>query len=114
MAGGTGRRNPGSRAPEDRAAAPRRGRAPGRPFVAITIVEYAVKAKAGIGLETDTFFTLYFLLTGFHLVHVLLGIVVIAAAARHDSSENLRTGMAFWHMVDLVWVAMYPLIYLAR
>jgi nitric oxide reductase NorE protein len=99
--------------PEDRAAVPRRGRAPGRPFIAITIVEYAVKAKAGIGLETDTFFTLYFLLTGFHLFHVLLGIVV-AAATLHDSPENLRTGTAFWHMVDLVWVVMYPLVYLVR
>lgn len=81
-------------------------------FIAIKIVEYAAKAKAGIGLETDTFFTLYFLLTGFHLLHVILGIVILAAVALHDSPENLKTGTAFWHMVDLVWVVMYPLIYL--
>lgn len=75
-------------------------------------MEYAAKAKAGIGLETDTFFTLYFLLTGFHLLHVVLGIVIIAAVALHDSLDNLRTGTSFWHMVDLVWVVMYPLVYL--
>jgi len=81
-------------------------------FVAIKIVEYAAKAKAGIGLETDTFFTLYFLLTGFHLLHVLLGIVILALVVLHDSLDNLKTGTSFWHTVDLVWVVMYPLVYL--
>jgi nitric oxide reductase NorE protein len=81
-------------------------------FTAIKIVEYAAKAQAGIGLETDTFFTLYFLITGFHLLHVMLGIVILAAVGLHDSPDNLKTGTAFWHMVDLVWVVMYPLIYL--
>ncbi len=81
-------------------------------FVAIKIVEYAAKAKTGIGLETDTFFTLYFLLTGFHLLHVMLGIVIIAAVALHDSLENVKTGTSFWHMVDLIWIVMYPLVYL--
>ncbi|QRM27663.1 cytochrome c oxidase subunit 3 family protein [Microvirga sp. VF16] len=81
-------------------------------FTVIKIVEYAAKAKAGIGLETDTFFTLYFLLTGFHLLHVVLGIVIIAAVTLHDSLDNLKTGTSFWHTVDLLWVVMYPLIYL--
>jgi nitric oxide reductase NorE protein len=81
-------------------------------FIAIKVAEYATKVEAGIGVETDTFFMLYFLLTGFHLLHVILGVVIIAAVALHDSQENLKTGTAFWHMVDLVWVVMYPLIYL--
>jgi nitric oxide reductase NorE protein len=81
-------------------------------FVAVKIAEYVEKARVGIGLETDTFFTLYFLLTGFHLLHVLLGIVILALVAMHDSLDNLKTGTAFWHVVDLVWVVMYPLIYL--
>ena len=81
-------------------------------FIVVKVAEYAAKAHAGIGLETDTFFTLYFLLTGFHLLHVVLGIVILAAVVRSDSIENLKTGTAFWHMVDLIWVVMYPLIYL--
>ena len=81
-------------------------------FIGIKLAEYIAKAQAGIGLETDTFFTLYFLLTGFHLLHVLLGIVILAAVGLSDSTENLKTGTAFWHMVDLVWVVMYPLVYL--
>jgi len=81
-------------------------------FIVIKLAEYVAKAQAGIGLESDMFFTLYFLLTGFHLLHVLLGIVILAAVALSDSVENLKTGTAFWHMVDLVWVVMYPLVYL--
>ncbi|WEX11995.1 cytochrome c oxidase subunit 3 [Chelativorans sp. AA-79] len=81
-------------------------------FVAVKLFEYAAKVEAGIGLETDTFFTLYFLITGFHLLHVLLGIVILGVVAFSGTVEALRTGAAFWHMVDLVWVVMYPLIYL--
>lgn len=81
-------------------------------FIGIKAGEYATKAEAGIGLETDVFFTLYFLLTGFHLLHVLLGIAILAAVAWYDSLENLKTGTAFWHTVDLIWVVMYPLVYL--
>jgi len=81
-------------------------------FAAVKIAEYAVKMRMGIGLETDTFFTLYFLLTGFHLLHVVLGIVILAAVALDTSLESLKTGTAFWHMVDLVWVVMFPLVYL--
>lgn len=81
-------------------------------FAAVKIAEYAAKRRMGIGLETDMFFTLYFLLTGFHLLHVVLGIVILAAVALDASLESLKTGTAFWHMVDLVWVVMFPLVYL--
>lgn len=84
----------------------------GLAFVAIKSLEYWAKVQAGIGLETNTFFTLYFLLTGFHLLHVLLGIVILFAVALSDGVENLKTGTSFWHMVDLVWIVMYPLVYL--
>ncbi|WP_420963213.1 cytochrome c oxidase subunit 3 family protein [Brucella sp. IR073] len=83
-------------------------------FVAVKLFEYATKLEAGIGLETDNFFTLYFLMTGFHLLHVLLGIVILGVVAFSGAVENVRTGAAFWHMVDLVWIVMYPLIYLVR
>jgi Cytochrome c oxidase subunit III len=51
-------------------------------FVAIKLVEYANEIAAGAGFETGTFFTLYFLLTGFHLLHVVLGMVMLAVVLR--------------------------------
>lgn len=86
----------------------------GSVFLAVKAVEYGATLSAGFTIDTDTFFTLYFLLTGFHALHVVMGIVVLLIVARFDSVENLETGAAFWHMVDLIWVLLYPLVYLIR
>lgn len=86
----------------------------GASFVAIKLAEYAREIASGIGLETSPFFTLYFLLTGFHLLHVCLGIVILAVVSRRAEPSGVETGTAFWHMVDLVWVVMFPIIYLLR
>jgi nitric oxide reductase NorE protein len=83
-------------------------------FIAIKLIEYAGEIGRGIGLETSTFFTLYFLLTGFHLLHVGLGIVILAVVCRRAETVGVETGAAFWHMVDLVWIVMFPILYLVR
>jgi nitric oxide reductase NorE protein len=83
-------------------------------FLAIKAVEYADKAAQGIGLETNTFFTLYYLMTGFHALHVVMGLIILAIVAWKCSHETLETGAAFWHMVDLIWVLLYPVLYLIR
>jgi nitric oxide reductase NorE protein len=86
----------------------------GAAFVAIKLMEYAKEIVGGIRLETSPFFTLYFLLTGFHLLHVCLGIVIIAVVWRRAAPYGVETATAFWHMVDLVWVVMFPIVYLVR
>lgn len=83
-------------------------------FLAVKVVEYAAKHAAGIGFDTNTFFTLYYLTTGFHALHVVAGILILAIVAAKPSLENIETGAAFWHMVDLVWVLLFPIIYLMR
>ena len=45
---------------------------------------------------------------------LVFGLIVLAIVAVWDSMENLETGAAFWHMVDLVWVLIFPVIYLVR
>jgi nitric oxide reductase NorE protein len=86
----------------------------GGAFVTIKLVEYAREIGGGIGLETSVFFTLYFLLTGFHLLHVCLGIIVLAVVCRRADPLHVETGTVFWHMVDLVWIVMFPIVYLVR
>lgn len=83
-------------------------------FLAVKAVEYADKIAAGIGTETHAFFTFYYLLTGFHAAHVVAGISILGLVAWRDSPENIENGVAFWHMVDLVWVLLFPVIYLLR
>lgn len=83
-------------------------------FIAVKLLEYAREIVSGNGLETSPFFTLYFLLTGFHLLHVGLGIVILAVVSRGARAESVETGTAFWHMVDLLWIVMFPIIYLVH
>ncbi len=83
-------------------------------FLAVKATEWAGEAAHGHGLDGDTFFTLFYLMTGFHAAHVVMGLVVLAIVGVHDSVENLETGTAFWHMVDLIWIILFPTLYLTR
>ncbi|MFX0546838.1 cytochrome c oxidase subunit 3 [Roseovarius sp. S1116L3] len=81
-------------------------------FLVIKGAEYAGKAAEGINYDTHPFFMFYYLLTGFHATHVVAGIILLLLVAWRDAPENIEMGAAFWHMVDLVWVLLFPIIYL--
>lgn len=89
-------------------------------FVAVKAFEYAAKIGAGITLNTNGFFIFYYMFTGIHLIHVLLGLgVLIYIFTRFERSGRwpggmtlLESGTAFWHMVDLLWVVLFALLYL--
>jgi nitric oxide reductase NorE protein len=83
-------------------------------FLAIKVVEYADKIGQGFTPETNMFFQLYYLMTGFHALHVVMGLIILGIVTWRDSLENMETGAAFWHMIDLIWVLLYPLVYLMR
>jgi nitric oxide reductase NorE protein len=83
-------------------------------FLTVKGFEYSAEFSHGIGMETSPFFTLFFLMTGFHALHVVLGIVILGIVGWKCSVENVETGTAFWHMVDLIWVLLYPIVYLIR
>ncbi|MDO5705346.1 MAG: cytochrome c oxidase subunit 3 [Paracoccus sp. (in: a-proteobacteria)] len=78
-------------------------------FVVLKGVEYA---HAGTGSEA--FFTFYYLLTGFHAAHVVAGVVILGLCAVTLNKDHVQAGAQFWHMVDLVWVILFPIIYLLR
>ena len=94
----------------------------GAGFVAVKLGEYADKAAQGIGLSTNLFFDFYFILTGFHLLHVLAGLLALGLVAvgllrqRRDALNGhaLETAAAFWHLVDLLWLVLFPLVYVMR
>ncbi|MDK9721215.1 MAG: cytochrome c oxidase subunit 3 family protein [Rhodospirillales bacterium] len=83
-------------------------------FLAVKLVEWGDKLAHGHDLESDVFFTLFYLITGFHAAHVIMGLVILGIVGFWDSLENLKTGTAFWHMVDLIWLVIFPTIYLVR
>jgi len=92
----------------------------GAAFVVIKALEYRDKIAHGLTTGVNQFYDFYWLLTAFHLFHVLLGILVLAyvAAKVHkgkpfaEADFNLKTGSAFWHMCDLIWVLLFAILYL--
>jgi nitric oxide reductase NorE protein len=94
----------------------------GAGFFTLKVLEFAAKADAGIDLSTNTFYMFYILLTGFHFLHVIAAMVFLAlllfktlqgAYGSHDC-HALESGAAFWHMVDLLWIVLFPLVYVMR
>lgn len=94
----------------------------GLAFMGSKAYEYAVKFDAGISMLTNPFFMYYFIMTGLHLVHVTAGNIVLAVLCRKSrdpsaADANLavyEAGGTYWHMVDLLWVCIFPLFYLVR
>jgi nitric oxide reductase NorE protein len=86
----------------------------GMAFLWIKGSEFAAKGAAGIVWDTHPFFNFYYMLTGFHAAHVAAGIVFLLVVAWCDNEETIEDVAMFWHMVDLVWVLLFPVIYLLR
>jgi nitric oxide reductase NorE protein len=89
-------------------------------FIAIKAFEWAHEVSHGFTLVRNDFFMFYFMLTGVHLFHVLLGLVILMVVYRElRSPESCRSwivesGAVYWHMVDLLWVGIFALLYLMR
>ena len=88
-------------------------------FLALKSVEYYAKLSAGLDMGYNTFFTFYWMLTLFHVIHVIVGLVILTSVYLGIKKENPRTKMedveasaAFWHMCDLIWLLLFPVIYL--
>ena len=91
-------------------------------FVMVKLGEYAQKMASGVDLSTNTFYMFYLFLTGFHFLHVVVGMLALGylwvktrrgCYGSHDC-HALETGAAFWHMVDLLWIVLFPLVYVMR
>ena len=74
--------------------------------------EYVDLFAQGLGFDSHPFFTFHLLLTGFHAAHVAAGIVLLALVGALARPRPVEAGAAFWHMVDLVWVLLFPVVYL--
>ena len=89
-------------------------------FVAVKILEYGDKVSMGLTPVTNSFYMYYFAATGLHLLHVLIGLVVLTyivkgartAQPRPHELRSAEVGATFWHMVDLIWIILFPLLYL--
>ncbi len=83
-------------------------------------VEYSAKFEHHIYPDTSIFYALYFMMTGLHMLHVFIGLCVLAVIMvltfkeKFTSSYNtpIEVGGLYWHLVDLIWIYLFPLLYL--
>ena len=103
-------------------------------FLGVKYVEYSHKFEVGhvpgANFHSDSvwaaqqqiFFSLYFTMTGLHALHMIIGVVLMsvitwmAYKGKFDSSYYTPVEMAglYWHFVDLVWIYLFPLLYLVE
>ena len=91
-------------------------------FLVNKLLEFSHIFGQGITLSTNTFFMFYLLLTMFHFMHVLLGIIILFNIYKKtkvqgytpDDCRGMETGASYWHLVDLLWIVLFALIYIIR
>jgi len=73
-----------------------------------------------LGRGDTLFFGLYFFMTGLHALHIIIGMVLLAVILvrvrkdkiSYDNFQLLENGGLYWHLVDLIWIFLFPLFYL--
>jgi len=91
-------------------------------FLFIKISEFSHIFGQGITLSTNKFFMFYLLLTMFHFMHVFLGTIILFNIHQRtrvfgytpEDYRGFESGASYWHMVDLLWIVLFPLIYIIR
>lgn len=91
-------------------------------FIVAKYFEYSEKVSAGITPGTNEFFMYYYVLTGLHLFHLVIGMCVlvylILKARRPELTKKqfgyVEGSACYWHMVDLLWIVLFPLLYLVK
>lgn len=88
-------------------------------FMVVKGYEWYAKIAAG-QTSSQMFYSFYYVFTGVHLVHVLIGLIVLGVLVRELRNPARRrvsmveSGAIYWHMVDLLWVIIFALLYVMR
>ena len=92
----------------------------GLAFPVLKMIEWLPKISAGHTPGENLFFMYYYVMTGLHLCHVVLGLAIMGFVMRNlrsatgPSIQFVETGAMYWHMVDLLWLFLFALFYLMR
>lgn len=87
-------------------------------FLILKTIEYLDKIEHGFVMGYNSFFNYYWMLTFFHVIHIVVGIIILSSfkiTIRKKgklSLEDYKSSAAFWHMCDLIWLMIFPVIYL--
>ena len=91
-------------------------------FIVNKGLEYGDKIDTGLTPSTSDFYTLFFVFTGIHLLHLIVGMAALVymytlakrARLRSPDVATMESCASYWHLVDLLWVILFPLFYLVH
>lgn len=91
----------------------------GAAFVLLKLMEFGHDADRGMQLSRNLFDMFYLSLTFFHFMHVLMAMVILSVVIRNAwqgrysaaAHTGIETAGSYWHMVDLVWIILFVLVY---
>jgi nitric oxide reductase NorE protein len=94
----------------------------GAVFVVLKLGEYVHAVRGGHALAGNSFYMYYFVITGLHLAHVVVGaaaMLLMGVLLRDDvelsrRQNQLESLAAYWHLLDVIWLFIFPMLYLAR
>jgi heme/copper-type cytochrome/quinol oxidase subunit 3 len=89
-------------------------------FVAGQAYEFTVFYREGLGFTNSLFSSSFYTLTGFHGVHVTVGVIMLLSTVfllnrnqvRGNKAESVEILGLYWHFVDIVWIVIFTLVYL--
>ena len=92
----------------------------GLTFVGGQVYEFTAFYNEGLHLDTNLFGTTFYVLTGFHGVHVTVGVLMLLSLVGLSSAKRLPEDPSFpiemvglyWHFVDIVWIVIFTVVYL--
>lgn len=87
-------------------------------FLVVKGFEYTHEIEAGFTVTKGLFWSFYYLMTGLHASHVIAGMVAMGIvsrqAARGEHLHRVEMVGLYWHFVDIVWIFLFPLLYIAK
>ncbi|HET9292914.1 MAG TPA: cytochrome c oxidase subunit 3 [Gemmatimonadales bacterium] len=91
-------------------------------FVGMQVYEFTHFYHKGLGFTTNLFGSTFYTLTGFHGTHVTVGVIWLATMlvlsirgkVPPEKALNLELAALYWHFVDVVWIVIFPVVYLMR
>lgn len=86
-------------------------------FLIIKTIEFFISYRSGHHFGINPYYTFYWMLTGFHYLHVWIAWILLVALKPKtykdlQTNENLEAAATFWHFCDLIWVLLFPTVYL--